>query len=403
MKAQKVNFANKAGYELSASLELPANQLPHTYAIFAHCFTCNKNLNAVQNISRALNMGGIAVLRFDFTGLGDSEGDFADTNFTSNVDDLIAAADFLETHYKAPELIIGHSLGGAAVICAGSQIDSIKAITTIAAPADPAHVSHLLGAEIDTIEQEGVATVSIAGREFKVKKQFLEDVREQNLGDRLKDLRKAILIMHAPQDQIVPIENAAKLYNQAFHPKSFISLDGADHLLSAKMDSIYAGEMIACWVKRYINLPEKEKLNVEKQVAVRLGKTGYTTEVMVRKHSLTADEPESVGGNDFGPSPYELVTAGLGACTAMTIHMYARRKKWPLEEVTVQLNHYKDYAEDFQNPEDQKSQIDYFDREIELEGDLDDTQKSRLLEIANRCPVHRTLHQSVKVNTTLKG
>ena len=402
MASQKVRFRNATGYELSAKLEFPVNQHPHTFAVFAHCFTCNKNLAAVRNISRALNMEGFAVLRFDFTGLGDSEGDFADTNFTSNVLDLIAAAEFLQQEYTAPAIMIGHSLGGAAALCAGSQVDSIKAIATIGAPSDPEHLSHLLEGNIEEIENTGEAYVTISGRKFKVKQQFLEDIREQSIGEHLQKLRKALLIMHSPQDEVVAIDHAANLYTNAFHPKSFITLDGADHLLSNKADSLYAGNMIANWAKRYIDLPEKEKLNSDKQVAVRLGAKGYTTEVMVRKHSLTADEPESVGGNDFGPSPYELVAAGLGACTAMTLHMYARRKKWPLDEVVVHLQHYKDYAEDALGTDKKPSQIDFFDRLIEIEGNLDDSQLQRLLEIADRCPVHRTLHNPVEIKTALK-
>lgn len=402
MPSKKIEFENPEGEVLAARLELPVDQHPHSFALFAHCFTCTKNLAAIRHISRALNMGGIAVLRFDFTGLGESEGDFADTNFSSNIEDLLAAAQFLTTNYQAPELLIGHSLGGAAVIAAAAQLKSVKGVATIGAPFAPNHVSHLLREGIEEIEAQGKAEVNIGGRPFNVKKQFLEDIREHRLREQLQDFNKAILILHSPQDTIVPVENAAKIYHAVRHPKSYISLDGADHLLSEKKDSLYVGEVIATWSKRYLRLPEKEKLKVEKEVAVRLGEEGFTTDIMVRKHALTADEPESVGGNDFGPSPYELVSAGLGACTAMTLQMYARRKKWDLKEVTVHLEHYKDYAEDMTNTEDSKSKIDHFDRVIELEGDLDDDQKKRLLEIANKCPVHRTLHSDIKVNSVLK-
>lgn len=403
MRSQKVSFTNKNGYELSARLELPVNQHPHTYALFAHCFTCNKNLTAVRNISRALNMAGVAVLRFDFTGLGESEGDFADTNFTSNVEDLLAAADFLDKNYQHPNILIGHSLGGAAVLCAAGQLEKVKAVATVGAPHNPQHVSHLFDRDISKIQTEGIAEVNIGGRSFNVKKQFLDDLESQMIEDKLKSLRKAVLVMHSPQDRTVEVENAKKIYSALHHPKSFISLDGADHLLSNKADSLYAGDMIACWAKRYINQPEKEALKVEKQVAVRLGSEGFTSEVMVRQHSLTADEPESVGGNDFGPTPYELVAAGLGACTVMTVQMYARRKKWQVDEITVHLAHSKDYAEDMEAATDEKPRkIDKFEREIILEGDLDDAQKKRLLEIADRCPVHRTLHEQVEVITKLK-
>lgn len=402
MKSEKVTFTNEQGEKLAARLEMPVNQHPHTYAIFAHCFTCNKNLTAVRNISRALSIAGFAVLRFDFTGLGESEGDFADTNFSSNIQDLEQAANFLKENYQAPGLMIGHSLGGAAVIRAAKKLDFVQAVATIGAPFDPEHVSHLIENEAEEIQEKGKAKVNIGGRSFTVKKQFLEDIQENKCIDRIKELGKGLLIMHSPQDRIVSIDNAAKIYHAAMHPKSFITLDGADHLLSNKEDSSYAGNMIASWAKKYIDIPEKEKLKVLKEVAVRLDDEGYTTDIMVRHHGLTADEPESVGGNDFGPSPYELVTAGLGACTAMTLQMYARRKKWDLQEVIVHLEHYKDYTEDIANMEDDKSKIDHFDRLIEVKGDLDETQRERLLEIANKCPVHKSLHNPVEINSKLK-
>ncbi|MEM9884615.1 MAG: alpha/beta fold hydrolase [Bacteroidota bacterium] len=399
MASTKIQFPNSKGESLSAKLDVPINQHPHTFAVFAHCFTCNKNLSAVRNISRALNQAGIAVLRFDFTGLGESEGDFSDTNFTSNVEDLIEACQYLKQHYQAPELIVGHSLGGAAVICAAEQVASIKAIASIAAPFAPKHVGHLVASKAVEIEATGEAEVNIGGRSFKVKKQFLEDIVEQSLTEKLRKMRKALLVLHSPQDEIVEIENAAKLYQAAFHPKSFVSLDGADHLLSNKADSDYVGTVIANWAGRYISIPPKEVFNSDRQVVVRLGEKGFTSDVMVRHHNLVADEPASVGGNDFGPTPYELLSAGLGACTAMTIQMYARRKKWVVEEVLVHIDHKKDHATDCENCEDPKSKVDVFERFIELKGDLDQEQISRLMEIADRCPVHRTLHEEVR--TTL--
>lgn len=402
MASQKITFENKNGETLAARLELPVNQHPHTYVLFAHCFTCNKNFTALENIIRALNQEGFAVLRFDFTGLGQSEGDFANTNFSSNVQDLIEAADFLKENYKAPELLIGHSLGGTAAICAATQLPELKAVATIGAPFDPGQVSHLFSESLEEIEEEGVAEVSIGGRPFTVKKQFLEDIQDQDLMEKINRLGKSLLVLHSPQDRVVAVEHAARLYKAARHPKSFVSLDGADHLLSKKEDSYYAGDVIASWAKRYISMPKKEALMVRKEVAARLGETGYTTDIMVRHHPITADEPISFGGNDYGPSPYDLLNASLGACTAMTLQMYARRKKWDLKEVVVHLEHYKDYAADLENMEDQKSKIDHFDRCLELKGDLDETQKNRLLEIANKCPVHRTLHSDVKVITKLK-
>jgi uncharacterized OsmC-like protein/esterase/lipase len=398
---EKVTFKNQEGDTLKGILQMPVNQAPHSFAIFAHCFTCSKNLNAVRIISSTLNQAGIAVLRFDFTGLGESEGDFAETNFSSNVSDLFAADDFLAENYQAPELLVGHSLGGAAVVAASEKLESVRALVTIGAPFDPGHVRHLLKEKEDQIKANGKATVTIAGREFSIKEQFLKDIEEQKLEDILKKSRTPLLIMHSPQDEVVEIENARKIYTSAFHPKSFISLDGTNHLITQKEDAAYVGETISAWSKRYLNIEEKEGLQVKKEVAVRLGDAGYTTEVMVRHHQLVADEPTSVGGNDFGPSPYELVTAGLGTCTAMTLQMYARRKKWDLQEVIVHLEHYKDYAKDMMDPDTQTSKIDHFDRHIELIGELDEDQRMKLLEIANKCPVHRTLLGEIGINTYL--
>ncbi len=402
MRSQKISFQNNSGVKLSAKLELPADRHPYTCAIFAHCFTCSKNLGAARNISSALTTNGIAVLRFDFTGLGDSEGAFEESNFSTNIEDLLAAAAYLETHFESPSIFIGHSLGGAAVVFAASQIPSIQAVATIGAPADPEHVQHLLKEGIDEIEKSGEATVDIGGRPFKIKKQFLEDIRSRNMEDVLKNLRKAILVLHSPQDKTVSIGNAAKIYNTAFHPKSFISLDGADHLLSDKKDSLYAGEMIASWVKRYVSFPEERLLKSDKEVVAQLGNDGYKTEIKAGRHGLIADEPLSVGGTDLGPSPYQLLSAALGACTVMTMQMYARRKKWDLQEVTVHIDHSKDYVKDCEAVDNPKSKIDHFDRELEIEGDLSDEQKNRLLEIADRCPVHKTLHSEVVIKTTLR-
>jgi len=394
MPSNRVKFTNEDGYELSARLELPANQHPHTFAIFAHCFTCSKNLPAVRNISRALTTEGIAVLRFDFTGLGDSEGEFEDTNFSSNVQDLMAAAKYLEDNYKGPKILIGHSLGGAAVLVAAAKLDCVDAVATIGAPYDPTHVSHLFDDNVNEIEVLGEANVSIGGRPFKVKKQFLDDLKQQVDYENLKDLRKALLVMHSPQDRTVGIENAQKIYTSAHHPKSFITLDGADHLMSDREDSIYAGNMIANWSRKYIDFPEKAKIAGAKEVSVRTGNEDYTTDVQVRKHSLTADEPEELGGNDFGPSPFELVGSGLGSCTSITMQMYAKRKGWDLEEVLVHIDHSKGPSEI-----DPDKTVNHFERIIEMRGNLDESQRARLMMIANKCPVHRMLESEVIIKT----
>ena len=402
MKSELLSFTNKNGYQLSAKLNFPVDQKPLAYAIFAHCFTCSKNLIAIKHISRSITAKGIAVLLFDFTGLGDSEGDFESTTFTSNIHDIFAAAEFLDTNYEAPKIMIGHSLGGAAALFAGSQLIGIEAVVTIGAPFDPYHVTKLLSEKIGDIKESGKATVNIGGRPFTIAKSFIEDLEEHNPEAVAKDLRKALLILHSPQDTTVGIENAAKMYAAAHHPKSFISLDGADHLLSKRADSSYAGKMIASWVEKYLN-PENKKpaLKSKSQVVSKTESGSFTTEIKAGNHHFLADEPESVGGSNLGPSPYDLLSASLGACTSMTLQMYAQRKKWDLKKAKVHVDHSNNYSEDCAGCEKLNSKIDHFTRKIELVGNLDEAQRKRLLEIANKCPVHRTLHASSVVRTEL--
>lgn len=404
MKNQKVTFENKDGHKLTARIELPADRKPLGFALFAHCFTCTKNLSAVRNLSRALTGEGFGIMRFDFTGLGESEGDFADTNFSGNIQDLQAAAAYLEENHAAPSLLIGHSLGGAAVLYAAAKMDSVSAVATIGAPADPKHVTRLMTHGLDEINTKGYAEVSIGGRPFTIKKQFIEDLKAVDMPGVLKNLRKALLIAHSPQDKIVGIDNAAEIFKSAKHPKSFVSLDGADHLLSKTEDSNYIGGVIASWAKRYINLREDEKPDTHLQIVASLGsEEKFTTQIKAGKHYLTGDEPESYGGNDFGPTPYDFVSAGLATCTAMTIRMYANRKKWKVKEVNVHIKHDKVHAEDCSKCEnDTGSKIDRFTREIELTGDLDEKQREKLLEIANKCPVHKTLLSEINIETVLK-
>ncbi|TRX53675.1 alpha/beta fold hydrolase [Fulvivirga sp. M361] len=399
MNSKKVIFSNKNGENLSASLEMPVGNRPAAYAIFAHCFTCSKNLSAVINISRALTTQNLAVLRFDFTGLGDSEGDFSDTNFSSNIKDLQSAYHFLETNYEAPSIIIGHSLGGAAVLASAGAMKNIKAVVTIGAPADPLHVKHLFSGGIEEIKAKGEATVSIGGRPFKVKEQFINDLEENDLSQILSKLNKALLVLHSPQDGIVGVENARKIFEGAKHPKSFITLDKADHLLINKSDSTYVGHVIAAWVSRYVQVKENKQLETDKQVLVRTGDDGYTTEVKAGKHYFIADEPKSIGGKDLGPTPYDLLLSALGSCTSITLRMYADKKGIPLDEISVHLEHDKVHAEDCKNCESSTSKIDRIQREIELKGDLTEEQRQRLIEIADKCPVHRTLHNEVQIIT----
>ena len=403
MNLKKVHFKNKEGKSLVGRLELPANQHPHNYAIFAHCFTCNKNLTAIKNIGRTLTSNGFGVLRFDFTGLGESEGEFSESNFSGNVEDLIAASDYLTANYQAPDLLIGHSLGGAAAILAASKIDSIQAVSTIGAPSEPEHVKHLLRNSIAEIEQEGKAVVNIGGRDFSIKKQFLDDLEQNTLSTTVKNLRKPLLILHSPQDMTVGIKNAEEIYKAAHHPKSFISLDGADHLLTNKHDSNYVGEVISSWAKRYLSIEiEEHHLKTQHQVVASLDfEDGFTTQMKVGSHYIIADEPVSYGGNDFGPSPYELVTAGLSACTAMTLQMYAKRKKWRIENIEVHTSHSKTHAKDCEDCESSGTKIDTFQRKIKITGNFNDKQLERLLQIADKCPVHKTLHGETKVISEL--
>jgi len=397
-----VEFENEDGQTLSGILDLPATAV-QAYALFAHCFTCSKNLKAATNISRAMADAGIAVLRFDFTGLGQSEGEFADTNFSSNVSDLLAAAAFLEAHYAAPAILLGHSLGGTAVLQASARVPSAVAVATIASPSEPTHVAHMFGDARDELDEKGYADVKLGGRPFTVRRQFLDDLGKHNLPVAIGSLHKALLVMHAPLDDIVAIDNAAALFGAAKHPKSFVSLDKADHLLSSNDDSLYAGRVLAAWATRY--LPPKEEAAQlaasDGEVVARTRGDGFRTEVRAGKHRLVADEPAGVGGTDLGPTPYDLLSAALATCTTMTLKMYASHKKLRLRSTTVRVTHGKVHAEDCADCESDSGKIDQFRREVSFDGDLSEQELARMLEIADRCPVHKTLHGEVKVRTTL--
>lgn len=408
MNTKRVTFLNGQGERLAARLELPEDERPLAYALFAHCFTCSKDLTAVVHISRALSSQRIAVLRFDFTGLGESEGEFAATTFSSEVSDLIAAARFLEQEYQAPQLLIGHSLGGTAVLMAVEEIPSVKAVVTIGAPFDPSHLRGLLGDTVASIEQSGQATVNIGGRDFSIRKSLLDDLKTRQPIEILHRLKVALLVMHSPRDQIVRIDNATRIYKAAPHPKSFISLDPADHLLSNARDSRYAGEMIATWAGRFVVLPEALGSSnissevVDNQATARTKLGGFRTDLFVNGFHLVADEPLADGGSNKGPSPYDYLLAALGACTGMTVQMYASRKGWPLGEAVVRLSHDKIHADDCRDCDEKDRRIDRFERELELSGELDETQRQRLLEIAEQCPVHRTLTGKIRIETKLR-
>ena len=401
MQNVRVEFPNAAGEVLSGILSLPVSA-PRAFALFAHCFTCTKNLKAATNISRSLSEAGIAVLRFDFTGLGESEGEFADTNFSSNVGDLVAAARFLQDEHEAPRILLGHSLGGTAVLQAAKDVPSAVAVATIGSPAEPAHVAQLLESSRDELEDSGVAEVQLGGRPFTIKKQCLDDIEAHSLTDAVGSLRKALLVMHAPLDDTVEIENASALFTAAKHPKSFVSLDKADHLLSRSEDSLYAGRVLASWATRYLPDAKREDglLAAEGEVVARTNIGGFRTEVAAGSHALIADEPVAVGGTNLGPTPYGLLSAALATCTTMTLKMYASLKKLDMRSATVRVTHDKVHAKDCADCESETGKIDEFRREIAFEGDLSDAEIKRLMEIADKCPVHRTLHGEVKVRTT---
>ncbi|MBB3065522.1 bifunctional alpha/beta hydrolase/OsmC family protein [Limibacillus halophilus] len=405
-KSEKVVFTGAEGQNLAARLDSPQGE-PLGYALFAHCFTCSKDIFAASRIARGLAEQGIAVLRFDFTGLGASDGEFANTNFSSNIQDLLSAVAFLRRDYQAPALLVGHSLGGAAVLAAAGDVPECRAVATIGAPADPAHVAHNFGASQEEIERVGEAEVTLAGRKFTIKKQFLDDIASQRLENRISELKRALLIFHAPLDNTVGIDNASRIFIAAKHPKSFVSLDQADHLLSRHEDAAYVAQVLSAWAGRYIAASTTEARtrveSTEGTVVVRSSGAGrFTQDIEIGKHRLIADEPTSVsGGLDRGPSPYDLLLAGLGACTSMTLRLYAEHKKLSLDKVAVRLQHSKVHAADCADCETKDGKIDLVAREITITGDLTDAERQRLLEIADRCPVHRTLESEIKIKTAL--
>lgn len=404
MKTERLEFTGHDGSILAARLDLPTGK-PAAYALFAHCFTCSKDIQAAKRIAQRLASLGIAVLRFDFTGLGHSQGEFANTGFSSNMQDLLQAVSFLRENYSAPQLLIGHSLGGAATLAIAGQVPEAKAVVTIAAPADPKHVLHNFGNQVDDICRDGEANVSLAGRSFTIKKQFIEDVSAVSLAQAVTGLRKALLVMHAPLDETVGLANAAQLFQMAKHPKSFVTLDSADHLLSRFEDANYAAEVISTWAQRYIDVQVLPKQMSAPEGITRVSEAdpdSFTQDISAAGHHLVADEPAGYGGNYLGPTPYQLVAAGLGACTSMTIRLYARQKKIPLEHVQVDVSHTKVHAQDCASCEQESGKVDQFLRQITLTGNLTPEQQQRLLEIADRCPVHRTLEGKIDIKTTLR-
>ncbi|MEM6291011.1 MAG: bifunctional alpha/beta hydrolase/OsmC family protein [Myxococcota bacterium] len=403
MRTIRLGIDNGRGQTLSARLDAPLRDRPRAIAVFAHCFTCSKNLTAAVHVSRRLVERGWAVLRFDFTGLGESEGDFAETHFSSNVEDLVAVARWAEAEHGPPRLLVGHSLGGAAVLRAAEQLPSVTAVATIGAPASPDHVTKLFDRQREAIEHDGEAAVVLAGRSFTIKKAFLDDVAEQPMKQAIGGLKRALLILHSPSDSTVSVDNASTIYMAAKHPKSFVALDGADHLLTRPEDARHAADVIASWSERYLPAPH-ETGSVASDVTAWGAPRGYVAELTIGEHDLIADEPRELGGTDRGPSPYGYLLSALGSCTVMTLRMYADRKGWPLEQAICRMRHAKVHARDCEAcaeaTDDPKAKVDRIDSTLELRGDLSDEQRARLLEIADRCPVHRTLTEGPVVVVT---
>ena len=402
MKTERFTFDGHSGHALAARLDMPDG--PHlATAIFAHCFTCSKDITAARRISARLTTMGYAVLRFDFTGLGHSEGEFENTSFTSNVGDLTAAYNALCARGMTPTLMVGHSLGGAAVLKATAALDGIKAVVTIGAPADPSHVVHNFADALPRIEKEGVAEVDLGGRPFRIGQGFIDDISGQSLTDAIENLRAALLVLHAPRDATVSVDNAATIFMAAKHPKSFISLDAADHLISRPQDAEYAADVIAAWARKYLPETEHAADDPIPEGVLRVTEAdaaGFLQDIRSGdNHHALADEQLAFGGTNKGMSPYGFLSAALGACTSMTIRMYARRKKMALTHVRVDIYHAKSHAEDAATSGAVK--VDVFERHIHLQGDLTDQERARLLEIANKCPVHKTLEGSARVETVL--
>jgi putative redox protein len=404
VRSESVNFTGALGDSLAARIDRPIGPT-RGFALFAHCFTCSKDMAAARRISDGLAERGIAVLRFDFTGLGHSDGEFANTTFASNIEDLVAAADWMRAELEAPTILIGHSLGGAAVLAAAERIPEAKGVATIGAPADPGHVVHNFGDRVAEIERDGEAEVVLGGRPFRVRKAFLDALKDHGLEATIGRLRRDLLIFHAPLDQTVGIDNAGKLFAAARHPKSFVSLDQADHLLTRTADAAYVAAVLSGWAECFLPTARPASIAVpEGEVAVIDAAEGVFPQwVAAGSHRLRADEPASVGGGDSGPAPYDFLLAALGACTNMTLKMYAKRKGWRIEQLETRLRHDRVHAEDCADCETKEGMVDRIDRRIIIEGPLDADQRARLAEIADKCPVHRTLHNEITVVTEITG
>lgn len=404
MPTESLNITTSDGHQLAGALELPTG-LVRGAAVFAHCFTCTKQSKAAKAVSQALAREGIASLRFDFTGLGASEGEFGRAGFASDVEDLIASAQYLLERFDCQILLIGHSLGGAAVLAAAAELgrERVAAVATIGAPSDVPHALHNIGGDLEKIERAGEGDVTIGGRAFRLSKQFLDKIREVDLLERVRGLRVPLMIMHSPTDDVVGVEHASNLFGAAKHPKNFVSLMGADHLLLKQEDAHFVASMIAAWAARYLPLKDDWPMPAD-GVIIQTGNGKFGTEVHTVSHRFVADEPSSYGGDDTGPTPYDLLNAALGTCTAMTMKMYADRKQWPFEGTRIHVTHERDHAEDCGHVLDEDVQVQALNRQIEILGDaLTAEQRTKLIEIADKCPVHRTLEGHLHIHTKAVG
>jgi putative redox protein len=401
-RSEKFDFPGHDGAALAARLDLPDGPV-RASALFAHCFACSKDIEAARRIARRLAALGLAILRFDFTGLGHSGGEFENTAFSTNVADLVAAAAALEARVAAPQLLIGHSLGGAAALAAAARTPSVRAVATIGAPADVAHTLTHLGATLDDIRRDGVGAVTLGGKTLRIGRAFVEEAEATRLAEAVRDLRRALLILHAPRDSVVGVENATTLFLAARHPKSFVTLDDADHLLTRPADAEYAADVIAAWASRYLEPAAAPPSDMPPEGVVRSAEadpTGFLQDISADGLVVRADEPAAVGGSGLGFTPYQLLSAALAACTSMTIRLYARRKGLAVDHVAVDVTHDKVHAADCADCETKEGRIDRFRRVVRLSGSLTEAERARLLEIADRCPVHRTLEGEARIETT---
>lgn len=400
MADRKYDFVATAGHKLAGTISMPVGK-PRATAIFAHCFTCTRASLAATRISRALADRGIAVLRFDFTGLGESEGDFAQAGFARSVDDLLAAANFLGETIAPPALLIGHSLGGAAALVAASRMDSLKALVTLGAPSDAVNILKSIKGDLAAIERDGEGDVTIAGRPFRIRAAFLAEAREASVVKAVAALRIPVLFAHAPHDAIVSIDHAAILFQAAKHPKSFLSLENADHLLTQPADSAWAADIISAWTARHLPIALSETLDVDTSVRVVSAQPGFAVEVTARQHRWRADEPPAIGGSDTGPTPYDLLLGALGACTAMTMRMVATRENINVDSIAIALGHDRNHARDCDHCSEPSARIEAIQRRIKIVGEMSEAQRQRLTDVASKCPVHRTLTGTVHIHDTI--